>query len=172
MGSKLKKWRKGIDSVDIYPSPPRLGKLYDPLSNYHVINTLNRIAARHGLLVWHTHCKKMRRWYCYCSVRNNLGPRSRRSICFNTHNMKFGHLPRCSTQTSCVTHPLEKEERWRFCCYCVTSWSRNSDSFIYLLQDTQHKNVKIEGDKMYQKVRPVKTCQLSQEVQEERHIQS
>jgi len=24
MGSKLKKWRKGIDSVDIYPSPPRL----------------------------------------------------------------------------------------------------------------------------------------------------
>ena len=24
MGSKLKKWRTGIDSVDIYPSPPRL----------------------------------------------------------------------------------------------------------------------------------------------------
>ena len=24
MGSKLKKWKKGIDSVDFYPSPPRL----------------------------------------------------------------------------------------------------------------------------------------------------
>jgi len=27
MGSKLKKWRKGIYSVDIYPSPPRLSRV-------------------------------------------------------------------------------------------------------------------------------------------------
>jgi len=48
MGSKLKKWRKGIDSVGIYPSPPRL------VRDMHV--TLRR--ACHKGQVMTTHLKK------------------------------------------------------------------------------------------------------------------